>query len=56
MNASDPLNLLITILVEKSMNQSALNSNIESTLARAKLLTNLSNNGLNNTISSRNVH
>jgi uncharacterized protein with von Willebrand factor type A (vWA) domain len=30
-NVSNPLNLLIKILVEKSMNQSASNSNIEST-------------------------
>jgi hypothetical protein len=33
------LNLLIKILVEKSKNQSASNSNFESTFARAKLLT-----------------
>jgi hypothetical protein len=34
------LNLLIKILVEKSLNQSASSSNFESTFARAKLLTN----------------
>jgi hypothetical protein len=38
-NVSNPLNLLIKILVEKSKNQSASNSNFESTFARAKLLT-----------------
>ncbi len=40
MNVSNPLNLLMKILVEKSKNQSASNSNIESTYERAKLLTN----------------
>ncbi len=39
-NVSNPLNLLIKILVEKSKNQSASNSNFESTFARTKLLTN----------------
>jgi hypothetical protein len=43
-NVCNPLNQLIKILIEKSMNQSALNLNIQSTLAQAKLLTNLSNN------------
>ncbi len=32
-NVSNPLNLLIKILVEKSKNQSASNSNFESTFA-----------------------
>ncbi len=41
MNVSNPSNLLIKILVEKSMNQSASNSNFESTFARAKLRTKL---------------
>ena len=39
-NFSNSLNQLIKILVEKSINQPASNSNIESTLARAKLRTN----------------
>jgi hypothetical protein len=40
----------------KSMNQSASNSNIECTLARAKLLTNWSEYEPNNTIQLRNFH
>ena len=51
MNVSNPSNLLIKIPVEKSKNQSALNSNIESKLARPKLLTlakTTSNNEPNN--------
>jgi hypothetical protein len=44
------LNLLIQILVEKSMNRSASNSNIESTQAGAKLITNRFNNYPKNTI------
>jgi hypothetical protein len=44
------------ILVEDSMNQSASNSNIESTKAEAKLITNDFNNDSNNTIQLRNIH
>jgi hypothetical protein len=53
---SNPLNLLIEILVEKSMNQSALNSKIESTLARANQTVLIVTNEPNTTIQLRNFH
>jgi hypothetical protein len=49
-DVSNPMNLLIKILVEKSINQSTSKLNDEITLARPKLLTNWSNNEPNNTI------
>ena len=52
----DSYKLLIKILVENSMNQSASNSNIESTLARAKLPTKWSNNEPNSTNQLQNFH
>jgi sulfur relay (sulfurtransferase) DsrC/TusE family protein len=39
-SVSNPMNLLIKILVKRSINQSASNSKIESTQAQAKLHTN----------------
>ncbi len=56
MNVANPLNLLIKILVEKSINQYVSNSNIESTNARAKLISNWSNIEPNNTIQLQNFH
>ncbi len=56
MNVSNPLNLLIKILVEKSMNQYVSYSNIENTNARAKLITNWSNIEPNNTIQLQTFH
>jgi hypothetical protein len=53
MNVSNSLNLLIKVLVEKSMSRSASKSNIESTFVRANLLTDWSNNEPNNTIQLR---
>ena len=40
----------------KAMNRTALNSNVESTLERSKLLTNWSNNEPSNTIQLRDFH
>ena len=50
------MNLLIKIFAAKSINQSASILNIESTLARAKLLADGSNNEPNNAIQLRNFH
>ncbi len=54
MNVSNPLNLLIKILVEKSTNQSASSSNFESTLHEQNCLqTDLTMNRFNSETSMR---